>query len=82
MANTRGRGGGGGGGSRGSFRGRGRGRGGGSSGNWRGGSKTAPTVIATEAEGSRDADRLEDGKVRDASRRAPGARRLTRLDLV
>ncbi|KAK4703165.1 DNA polymerase epsilon subunit 1, partial [Phenoliferia sp. Uapishka_3] len=62
----RGRGGGGasrGGGGRGSYRGRG--RGGGASGNWRGGSKTAPTVIATEAEGSRDADRLEDGKAWD-----------------
>ncbi|KAL8292541.1 hypothetical protein RQP46_001153 [Phenoliferia psychrophenolica] len=68
MAPFRGRGrggGGGGGGSRGSWRGRGRGGGAGGSGNWRGGSKTAPTVIATEAEGSRDADRLEDGKAWD-----------------
>lgn len=56
-----GSGGGGGGRGRGSFRGRGRGGGGNSRGGY--GSKPAAASIATEAEGTRDADRLEDGKV-------------------
>lgn len=56
----RGRGGGGGGGGRGSFRGRG--RGGGRGGSY-GGGKAPGATIATEADGTRDADKLEDGKV-------------------
>lgn len=46
---------------RGSFRGRGRGGGSNTRGGY--GSKPAGTSISTEAEGTRDADRLEDGKV-------------------
>lgn len=52
--------GGGGGGSRGTWRGRGRGRGGFSKG---GGKAGGASVLVTEAEGSRDADKLENGKV-------------------
>lgn len=60
LAGGRGRGGGGGGGGRGSFRGRG--RGGGRGGSY-GGGKAPGATIATEADGTRDADKLEDGKV-------------------
>jgi hypothetical protein len=74
----RGRGGGGGGGaSRGSFRG----RGGGGRGGARGG-KGDKVVLTTEAEGTRDGDRLEDAKVRTVPSGVHGTRDARRTELT